>query len=313
MEDKKRYEIKQYGFKTQNSQKLNNSKINYSSNNIPPKIQSLKEKPQNKKIKNRISIIFKPQQTIQVIENSHCRRRSNNNHQFISSFSGKIAQQENGNIKEYKKVSTDPSISLRKNKSSIISNDTYRTQSNTPTPVPTIQYNKHKENKNKTINQNLVDRKKIKTPQYHSNVIIKNNLTYYLRCPYCHHALNEDLGTEKNIEQIKQINNKKEEEYKENRNPNISKNSINNAYDTYSRKNKNIKIQKIEPKNFYINEKGVTVFKPIERPSLFVETIVKPDFSKYHNETNYFGHNKNIGIYVAPVPQKKVFIRPLIV
>ena len=51
MEDKKRYEIKQYGFKTQNSQKLNNSKINYSSNNIPPKIQSLKEKPQNKKIK----------------------------------------------------------------------------------------------------------------------------------------------------------------------------------------------------------------------------------------------------------------------
>jgi hypothetical protein len=143
-------------------------------------------------------------------------------------------------------------------------------------------------------------RRNIQTPQVNTNkdYIKLNNLTYYIRCPYCKHELNK--------EPAKHIFENKE---------NINENVIDsNKYKTENKSYKKRKLvrEKSEFKNFYINEKGVIVFKESELPITSIQIVnTKPDLSKYSNELKVFGKKKNIGIYEAPPPTTKVFVRPI--
>ena len=158
------------------------------------------------------------------------------------------------------------------------------------------------------INSN---RRNVQTPQvsYNKNnkdYIKVNNLTYYIRCPYCNHELNQDPKIEKTHYKKIFIENKE----------NINNNELNNniKYQTdrkYGIKRK-IKEEKSEFRNFYINDQGVIVFKQDDRPTSSIQIISnKPILSKYSSELKVFGKKRNIAIYEPPAPTKKVFVRPI--
>ena len=87
-----------------------------------------------------------------------------------------------------------------------------------------------------------------------------------------------------------------------------------NKYKTERKVLKKIKIikDKEEFKNFYINEKGVIVFKEKDNPITSIQIVnSKPKLSKYSNELKVFGKKKNISIYEVPPPTTKVIVRPI--
>jgi hypothetical protein len=166
-------------------------------------------------------------------------------------------------------------------------------------------------NKNKNIFENKT-RREIKTPQIsiNNNDVIKvNNLTYYLRCPYCNHTLNNVSHNDRNEKIGKNYYQNYTSENKENINENIS---YSNIYKTEKKYKKILKEEKSNHKSFYINKNGVIVFTQNDKPTTSIQIVnTKPDFSKYTNESKVFGKKKNIGIYEGPVPITKVFVRPI--
>ena len=153
-------------------------------------------------------------------------------------------------------------------------------------------------------------RRKISTPQINEtskNFIKVNHLTYYIRCPYCKHSLNQDPKIEEKI-----TNNNYNTDNKENISINLNKNCSRGEYEYGVRKY--IKKEKRNRKSFYVNEKGVIVFQQDDTPTTSIKIISRrPDLSKYINESKVFGKKKNIGIYEGPVPETKVFVRPIII
>ena len=127
----------------------------------------------------------------------------------------------------------------------------------------------------------------------------------HLCCPYCNHSLNQ-------VPKIEKTHFKK---YKIEDKENISENLINNIkYKTEKKSGIKSRINKdkSEFKNFYINEKGVIVFKPNDKPTTHIKIVnSKPDLSKYINELKIYGKKRNISIYEAPPPTKKIFVRPI--
>lgn len=153
-------------------------------------------------------------------------------------------------------------------------------------------------------------RRKIYTPQINEtskDYIKVNHLTYYIRCPYCKHTLNQEPKKEEKIK-----DNYYHTENKENICINLNKNYSKGEYE-YGVK-KYVKKEKRNLKSFYVNEKGVIVFQQNNTPTTSIKIINhKPDLSKYINESKVFGKKKNIGIYEGPAPETKVFIRPIII
>ena len=156
-------------------------------------------------------------------------------------------------------------------------------------------------------------KRKIQTPQINetnSNFIKVNNLTYYVRCPYCKHVLNQEPKKEQKI--IISSYKKSLTDNKENIDFNFNKKNLKEEFE-YGVK-KIIKKEKTDHKNFYVNEKGVIVFQQNNKPTTSIKIInTKPDLSKYINDAKVFGKKNNIGIYEAPVPETQVFVRPIIV
>ena len=156
---------------------------------------------------------------------------------------------------------------------------------------------------------NNYSRRNVQTPQVNNNInkdkIKINNLTYYIRCPYCKHELHQEPKIEKTHYIKYSIENKE----------NINNNEINNIKFETDRKygvKRKIKEEKSEFRNFYINEQGVIVFKQNDRPISSIKIInSKPNLTKYSSELKVFGKKKNIGIYEPPAPTKKVFVRPI--
>ena len=126
-------------------------------------------------------------------------------------------------------------------------------------------------------------RRNVQTPQVNYNnknkdYIKVNNLTYYIRCPYCNHELNQDPKIEKTHYKKICIENK----------------------------------ENINTNNELINDQGVIVFKQDDRPTTSIQVISnKPNLSKYGSELKVFGKKRNIAIYEPPAPTKKVFVRPI--
>ena len=132
-----------------------------------------------------------------------------------------------------------------------------------------------------------------------------NNLTYYVRCPYCKHMLNEEPNKAEKI-----ITKDFKNYFGENK-ENISFNSNNNNYDQES-KTYNKKGHRAH-KSFYVDERGVIVFQDNNEPTTSIKIINnKSNLSKYINRSKVFGKKKNIGIYECPPPETQVFIRPII-
>ena len=151
-------------------------------------------------------------------------------------------------------------------------------------------------------------RRNIKTPQISTNndYIKVNNLTYYLRCPYCNHTLNEipNKDIKEKYHHMRYIS-----ENKENMNVNMS---YSNIIKTEKKPINILREEKSNHKSFYINKNGVIVFSQNDKPTSSIKIInSKPDLSKYINESKVFGKKKNIGIYEGPVPITKVFVRPI--
>lgn len=151
--------------------------------------------------------------------------------------------------------------------------------------------------------------KNLKTPKIsiNDNDYIKiNNLIYYIKCPYCNHQLNQNPKKDNNHFTKYSSENKE--------NISLNFNNINNKYRTekkYSTKNV-LKEKKSEFKNFFINEKGVIVFKNDDQPITSIQVVnSKPDLSKYSKDLKIFGKKRNISIYEAPTPETKVFVRPI--
>ena len=173
------------------------------------------------------------------------------------------------------------------------------------TPLVSSSTNKNSDIFDKNIRRN------IKTPQISTNndYIKVNNLTYYLRCPYCNHTLNEIPNKD-----IKDIKEKKHHtryisENIENMNVNMS---FSNIIKTEKKPINILREKKSNHKRFYINKNGVIVFSQNDKPTSSIKIInSKPDLSKYINESKVFGKKKNIGIYEGPVPITKVFVRPI--
>ena len=151
-------------------------------------------------------------------------------------------------------------------------------------------------------------RRNIKTPQISINndYIKVNNLTYYLKCPYCNHTLN-NIQNKYIIEKKNYTNYTLED--KENMNVNMSNSNIIKT----EKKPKNIlREEKSNHKSFYVNKNGVIVFSQDDKPTSSIQIVnSKPDLSKYINESKVFGKKRNIGIYEGPVPITKVFVRPI--
>ena len=198
-----------------------------------------------------------------------------------------------------------PKINKKDNVSMIISNKHSRNSRNNQLNTPFITYSNNNNNNNNISHRTF--QRNIKTPLINKNnndYIKVNNLVYYLRCPYCNHELNkvENNHYKKNILENKE---------------NISENVLNNnnkyknKTEKYSTK-KTLKEEKSNHKNFYINEKGVFVFQQNDKPTKCIKIVnLKPDLSKYSNESKVLGKKNNIGIYEGPVPITKVFVRPL--
>lgn len=132
-----------------------------------------------------------------------------------------------------------------------------------------------------------------------------NNLTYYVRCPYCKHMLNEEPNKAEKI-----ITKDFKNYFGENK-ENISFNSNNNNYEQES-KTYNKKGHRAH-KSFYVDERGVIVFQDNNEPTTSIKIINnKSNLTKYINRSKVFGKKKNIGIYECPPPETQVFIRPII-
>ena len=153
-------------------------------------------------------------------------------------------------------------------------------------------------------------RRKIYTPQINESskdYIKVNHLTYYMRCPYCKHTLNQEPKKEEKI-----INNNNHTENKENVCINLNKNYSKGEYECGVKKY--FKKEKRNHKSFYVNEKGVIIFQQNNTPTTSIKIINhKPDLSKYIKDSKVFGKKKNIGIYEGPAPETKVFVRPIII
>ena len=201
---------------------------------------------------------------------------------------------------------TIPTINKIRNISDKFSYSNSRKISQPRTPIVSSSINK-----NKNIFENKT-RREIKTPQIsiNNNDVIKvNNLTYYLRCPYCNHTLNNVPHNDRNEKIGKNYYQNYTSENKENINENIS---YSNIYKTEKKYKKILKEEKSNYKSFYINKNGVVVFSQNDKPTTSIQIVnTKPDFSKYTNESKVFGKKKNIGIYEGPVPITKVFVRPI--
>ena len=201
---------------------------------------------------------------------------------------------------------TIPTINKIRNISNKFSYSNSRKISQPRTPLVSSSINK-----NKNIFENKT-RREIKTPQIsiNNNDVIKvNNLTYYLRCPYCNHTLNNVPHNDRNEKIGKNYYQNYTSENKENINENIS---YSNIYKTEKKYKKILKEEKSNYKSFYINKNGVVVFSQNDKPTTSIQIVnTKPDFSKYTNESKVFGKKKNIGIYEGPVPITKVFVRPI--
>lgn len=167
------------------------------------------------------------------------------------------------------------------------------------TPKPTINFLHPKE---RLYSSSTTEARHSATSK--SNSMVVNNLIYYERCPYCNHVLNPNIKNGRynktcmyTFYLTKQRSNSK---------------SVNDLFNDPLRFSKRqiIKNEKYEPKNFYIDEKGVTIFKPRESTSIVILNS-KPNFSRYQKETKTLGHSKNIAIYEAPTVETKVFVRPI--
>ena len=171
------------------------------------------------------------------------------------------------------------------------------------TPLISSSLNKNNDMFDKSIRRN------IKTPQINTNndYIKVNNLTYYLRCPYCNHTLNNIPNKIEKTE--KKHYTKYNLENKENMNVNMS---YSNIMKTEKKPINFLREEKSNHKSFYINKNGVIVFSQNDKPTSKIQIMnSKPDLSKYINESKVFGKKRNIGIYEGPVPITKVFVRPI--
>ena len=153
------------------------------------------------------------------------------------------------------------------------------------------------------------NRRNIKMPKTDNNTFIINNLTYYIRCPYCHNVLNQEP---KKGKEINKIYHKMDENDKENLDENIRQIIKEHTYDTNPNLNETeIFYGNYNMKNYYLNERGGVVFKSQDGPINNILIIHHRDYSRYQKETKVLGKKQNIGIYESPPPLKKVFIRPI--
>jgi len=276
---------------------------NYSKNN------SLLVNAQNKnKQKDLKSSKIIPNRVIAPSRNSKTFGISirNNSHIFIS-------RDENRNY--FKEMQNKSSRCLRRYNTSKNINNNYNTQPkalNIDTK-PYKNMNNANNQSQKIIFRNEI--KKTQTPQCHTNEIKVGNLIYYEKCPYCHHTLN---NIPKNEFTNRRISYQKKENDLENRNPKI-KNKIGIIYDSYKGEKKIIKNNKLNKvlnnsfgrRSFYVNEKGVIVFKPHKTSSIIIEKTYKPNYERYHNYSITYGKGNNISYYEPPAPEKTVIIRPI--
>ena len=173
------------------------------------------------------------------------------------------------------------------------------------TPLVSSSTNKNNDMSGKSMRRN------IKTPLISTNndYIKINNLTYYLRCPYCNHTLNKIPNKDINEKIEKKNYIKYISENKENMNVNMS---YSNIMKTEKKPINLLKEEKSNHKSFYINKNGVIVFSQDDKPTSSIKIVnSKPDLSKYINESKVLGKKKNIGIYEGPVLITKVFVRPI--
>lgn len=167
--------------------------------------------------------------------------------------------------------------------------------------VSSSSYIRRNENKNKNRNN--------KTQKTNNNSFFVNNLNYYIKCPHCHHVLNEEP---KKGKIINQIYNKFQKDDKENLDENILKIIREHTYNTNSNKNTTkIIYEDYDMKNYDFNERGGVVFKSKDGPTNNILIVHHRQYSTYLNESKVLGKKQNIGIYEAPPPQKIVFVRPI--
>ena len=229
-----------------------------------------------------------------VIRGKYVKRESNNEKQFMNKSSALI--------KCSSEIKNDK-INFRAMSSHPIN---YQIRGNQPR-TPLLKSSRNIINKSYDAS-GLHNRRSVQTPQisFNKHYVKMNNMVYYIRCPYCHHKLNQEPEKENN--NYKNINTENKE--------NLS-HIFNNDYKKYETERKRgvkkitIK-EKEEYKNFFINEKGVIVFKQNDKPITSVQIITnKPDLSRYSGELKIFGKKRNISIYESPVPETKVIIRPI--
>lgn len=274
--------------------KNDNYKFNSSSTNIASKYmlknnnkKSNKASKNDSKIKISLNSVLIPNNKF-----DEYKRSQDNcfNHKTITSYySKKTFEQPNF-------IPMTPSLSQRSNRCNTIENktDIYRFQPKTPKPTITF-----KSYKDKTFTSYPLDRR---TPMLeNSNSLLFNNLTCSIRCPYCNHVLNLDkINARQSIGSI---------------DFNKTQNIIKPFFEDFDgalrfEKKEILKNEKYDPRNFYVDEKGVTIFKPRERTSIVILNS-KPNFTRYQEKTKIFGHSKNISIYESPSIETKVIVRPI--
>lgn len=295
MEHRKIYEFKQRSFQIKHNgdfSKKNSLLANIQYNRRPIDLKH------SKMISNRSIPISRNKETLGV---SNTNR--NNCHIFIS----ESKKTRNDSQKNFNEIQNKSSRCLRRNNTNKNIYNNCRDQPKTLS-IDTKSY-KYKNNVNNQREKIIsrMERKKIQNAQYNINEIKVNNLTYYIKCPYCHHTLND---IHRNEFTNRQISYQRKENDLENRNPNI-KNIIGRIYDSYNGQKKIIKNNEFGRRSFYVNEKGVTVFKPPETHSIIIEKTYKPDLSRYHKDSITYGKKNNNSYYEAPVPKKTVIIRPI--
>ena len=142
-----------------------------------------------------------------------------------------------------------------------------------------------------------------------SNSFKNNNYNYFAKGPYYRFYSNDENKKEKPAvknkkNRIEQIYSQKMMEDKENLDQNMKK--ILKEYLSDDNKTEIIK------PTYFLNERGGVVFKSSEPPTTSIVIMsTKPDYSRYQNNSKILGKNKNIEIYEAPAPEKKVTIRSL--
>ena len=247
--------------------------------------------------------VIKPLETSEIYDN-HSLYTSICNNPYKNNQITEIKNLQNYNNKNNTRhIQTSSSSYLRRNITSLISDGNLdRIQPRTPTHRQ-IQ---RKENNN--LKQKIAKNK-------NSNCFKINSFILYMRCPYCNHVLNDESTKRKALvktkkKEIQKIYTKREMQNKENINinENIKKIVNEHTYAPYFKRNsQDIRYQKMDSNDFYINERGGFVFKDKEYPT---NTIIivnpKPDYSRYQKGSKIIGKNKNIEIYESPAPEKKL-------